>query len=145
MEEKFENINTVNNLIAKLYEKLPLSMEEASVLNSFIFAGINEMKERELHFDYQNTIDVYIVYLEEKEILETITQREAKQLFEYRCVIKAREDKILDLTNTNINEEKKLNLLPANINTTGAVITIVIIEVTILLGILIGVIALVKR
>lgn len=143
MEENIENINTVNNLIAKLYEKLPLSMEEANALNSFILNGINKMKEGELHFDYQNTIDVYIVYLEDKEVLETITPREAKQLSEYLSVIKAREDKIHGLTNTN--EEKKLKLLPTGINTTGAVITFVIIEVTVLLGILIGVIALVKR
>ena len=143
MEEKFGNINIVNNLIAKLYEKLPLSMEEANTLNSFINTGINNMKEKELHFDYQNTIDVYIVYLEKKEVLETITPREAKQLFEYRNIIKRREDKIQGLINQN--EEKKLKLLPTDINTTGAVITVVIIEVTLLLGMLLGIVALVKR
>lgn len=143
MEEKFVSLNTINNLIAKLYEKLPLSMEEANALNSFINNGIKDMKEKELHFDYQNTIDVYIVYLEEKEILETISPREAGQLSEYRNVIKRREDKIQGLTNKN--EEMKLKLLPSNINTTGAVVTVVIIEVTLLLGMLLGIIALVKR
>ncbi|MDD2208627.1 MAG: hypothetical protein PHU45_04695, partial [Bacilli bacterium] len=121
----------------------PLSLGEAKALNRFINNGINNMKEKELHFDYQNTIDIYIVYLEEKEILETISPRETGQLSEYRNVIKKREEKIQGIINQS--EDKKLKLLPSNINTTGAVVTVVIIEVTLLLGILLGIVALVKR
>ncbi|MDD4795061.1 MAG: hypothetical protein PHG03_00685 [Bacilli bacterium] len=143
MEEKFVSLNTINNLIAKLYERMPLSLGEAKALNRFINNGINNMKEKELHFDYQNTIDIYIVYLEEKEILETISPRETGQLSEYRNVIKKREEKIQGIINQS--EDKKLKLLPSNINTTGAVVTVVIIEVTLLLGILLGIVALVKR
>lgn len=143
MEEEFASFNTINNLIAKLYERMPLSMEEANALNNFINTGINNMKEKELQFDYQNTIDVYIVYLEEKEVLETITSRESRQLSEYRNVIKRREYKIQGLT--KLNEEKTLKQVPNNINTTGAVVTVVIIEVTLLLGMLLGIVALVKR
>lgn len=143
MEEKFASLNTINNLIAKLYERMPLSLGEAKALNRFINNGINNMKEKELHFDYQNTIDIYIVYLEEKEILETISPRETGQLSEYRNVIKKREEKIQGIINQS--EDKKLKLLPSNINTTGAVVTVVIIEVTLLLGILLGIVALVKR
>lgn len=137
----------VNNLISKLYDGMALSIEELNRLHSFMLTGLNKMLEEELHYDYQNTIDIYIVYLEDKEILSELTKEEKQILFKYREIIRERERKLAQeesIAKEN-GEIKELKFLPTDLNTNGAVVTIVILEVTLLLGILISALALVKR
>lgn len=126
-----------NQLIIKLYDQVVLTSEEINQLNNFVNLGLNQMEDETINYDYQNSIDMYIEYLKTKEM--NLTTEESQIIFKYANIIEAKEKSL----NKKIEKQavKKLTVL----NTNGAVITVVILEVTILLGMLISVLALVKR
>ncbi len=126
-----------NQLIIKLYDQVVLTSEEINQLNNFVNLGLNQMEDETINYDHQNSIDMYIEYLKTKEM--NLTTEESQIIFKYANIIEAKEKSL----NKKIEKQavKKLTVL----NTNGAVITVVILEVTILLGMLISVLALVKR
>lgn len=126
-----------NQLIIKLYDQVVLTSEEINQLNNFVNLGLNQMEDETINYDHQNSIDMYIEHLKTKEM--NLTTEESQIIFKYANIIEAKEKSL----NKKIEKQavKKLTVL----NTNGAVITVVILEVTILLGMLISVLALVKR
>lgn len=134
----------INNVISSYYNDIPVSLEAENKLNEFIVYSLEKMDNETLEYELQNSLDMYIVYLERKEYQEELSSREKEILNKYLNIIIKRENK-LDREELNLNDEQKLVLKPKNLNTNGAVVTIVILEVSILLGVLISVLALVKR
>lgn len=142
--EKY-NLSEINNILAKLYDGHQIREEDKTKLSAFMKNGLKDMSEYELHYDYQNTIDIYIVYLENKSNLKQLSKEENNLLREYQNIIRTREEKITNSEFLTQNNQKTLKLIPKDLNTNGAIITVAILETTILLGILISVLALVKR
>ena len=135
LDSEFITEMQASNLISAIYDGMSLTEENEKNLHSFIINGLNKMEEEVLDYDYQNVIDMYIVYLEDKENLALITLEEKGLLNRYRNIIQKREKQLEGDLLVKENP-KKLKLLPSNLNTNGAVVTIVILEVTMLLGML---------
>lgn len=134
----------INNVISSYYNDIPVSLEAENKLNEFIVYSLEKMDNETLEYELQNSLDMYIVYLERKEYQEELSSREKEILNKYFNIIIKRENK-LGREELTLNDEQKLVLKPKNLNTNGAVVTIVVLEVSILLGVLISVLALVKR
>ncbi len=143
-ELKTVSIVDANNIIALYFNNVTPTKEQENKIQEFISNGLTKMESEEIDFEYQNTIDIYIVYLENKANLTKLTKEEINILNSYLDIIRKREENILEKEDS-LSEVHQLKLVPKNLNTNGAVVTVVILEVTILLGILISAVALVKR
>ena len=140
------NLTEINNIIVKLHDNYYITNEEQQKLYSFINNGLEKIAQYELEYnDCQNTIDFYIVYLEKKLMDKQLSKEEERILKKYQNIIRERETKLLNPDSDTNNSQQTLKRVPKVLNTNGAVITVVILETTILLGILISVLALVKR
>lgn len=122
------------DLYKKLLEKTQTKEEEASV-QRYIAKCLKLLEKDQISFDEQNALDLYMNdYLANK-----LKTKSEENLFKrYNDIIKINKSRMLEK-----NPGKK-PLRIKSINTNGRIIAITLIEVTVLVGILLGVLAIAK-
>ena len=122
------------DLYKKLLEKTQTKEEEASV-QRYIAKCLKLLEKDQISFDEQNALDLYMNdYLANK-----LKTKSEENLFKrYNDIIKINKRRMLEKN----PGKKPLRIKP--INTNGRIIAITLIEVTVLVGILLGVLAIAK-
>lgn len=122
------------DLYKKLLEKTQTKEEEASV-QRYIAKCLKLLEKDQISFDEQNALDLYMNdYLANK-----LKTKSEENLFKrYNDIIKINKSRMLEKN----PGKKPLRIKP--INTNGRIIAITLIEVTVLVGILLGVLAIAK-
>ena len=122
------------DLYKKLLEKTQTKEEEASV-QRYISKCLKLLEKEQISFDEQNALDLYMNdYLANK-----LKTKSEENLFKrYNDIIKINKSRMLEKN----PGKKPLRIKP--INTNGRIIAITLIEVTVLVGILLGVLAIAK-
>lgn len=122
------------DLYKKLLEKTQTKEEEASI-QRYIAKCLKLLEKEQISFDEQNALDLYMNdYLANK-----LKTKSEENLFKrYNDIIKINKSRMLEKN----PGKKPLRIKP--INTTGRIIAITLIEVTVLVGILLGVLAIAK-
>ena len=122
------------DLYKKLLEKTQTKEEEASV-QRYIAKCLKLLEKDQISFDEQNALDLYMNdYLANK-----LKTKSEENLFKrYNDIIKIDKSRMLEKS----PGKKPLRIKP--INTNGRIIAITLIEVTVLVGILLGVLAIAK-
>ena len=122
------------DLYKKLLEKTQTKEEEASV-QRYIAKCLKLLEKDQISFDEQNALDLYMNdYLANK----LKTKSEENVFKRYNDIIKINKSRMLEKN----PGKKPLRIKP--INTNGRIIAITLIEVTVLVGILLGVLAIAK-
>lgn len=122
------------DLYKKLLEKTQTKEEEASV-QRYITKCLKLLEKNQISFDEQNALDLYMNdYLANK-----LKTKSEENLFKrYNDIIKINKSRMLEKS----PGKKPLRIKP--IDTSGRIIAITLIEVTVLVGILLGVLAIAK-
>lgn len=122
------------DLYKKLLEKTQTKEEEASI-QRYIAKCLKLLEKEQISFDEQNALDLYMNdYLANK-----LKTKSEENLFKrYNDIIKINKSRMLEKN----SGKKPLRIKP--INTNGRIIAITLIEVTVLVGILLGVLAIAK-
>lgn len=122
------------DLYKKLLEKTQTKEKEASV-QRYIAKCLKLLEKEQISFDEQNALDLYMNdYLANK-----LKTKSEENLFKrYNDIIKINKSRMLEKN----PGKKPLRIKP--INTNGRIIAITLIEVTVLVGILLGVLAIAK-
>ncbi len=122
------------DLYKKLLEKTQTKEEEASI-QRYIAKCLKLLEKDQISFDEQNALDLYMNdYLANK-----LKTKSEENLFKrYNDIIKINKSRMLEKN----PGKKPLRIKP--INTNGRIIAITLIEVTVLVGILLGVLAIAK-
>ena len=122
------------DLYKKLLEKTQTKEEEASV-QRYIAKCLKLLEKDQISFDEQNALDLYMNdYLANK-----LKTKSEENLFKrYNDIIKINKSRMLEKN----PGKKPLRIKP--INTNGRIIAITLIEETVLVGILLGVLAIAK-
>ena len=122
------------DLYKKLLEKTQTKEEETSI-QRYIAKCLKLLEKDQISFDEQNALDLYMNdYLANK-----LKTKSEENLFKrYNNIIKINKSRMLEK-----NPGKK-PLRKKPINTNGRIIAITLIEVTVLVGILLGVLAIAK-
>lgn len=144
-ENKFISENEFNRFLGMLYSGDKLTEENLKDLYSYVNASLVDMEQESLDYDKQNSLDIYIYYLKDKMQNNELNNEENKILSHYEEIIIKINQEIEKENLNEINKGKVLKLISKENSTRGAIVTVVILEVTILLGILISVVALAKR
>lgn len=122
------------DLYKKILEKTQTKEEEASV-QRYIAKCLKLLEKGQISFDEQNVLDLYMNdYLANK-----LKTKSEENLFKrYNDIIKINKSRMLEKS----PGKKPLRIKP--IDTSGRIIAITLIEVTVLVGILLGVLAIAK-
>lgn len=122
------------DLYKKLLEKTQTKEEETSI-QRYIAKCLKLLEKDQISFDEQNALDLYMNdYLANK-----LKTKSEENLFKrYNDIIKINKSRMLEKN----PGKKPLRIKP--INTNGRIIAITLIEVTVLVGILLGVLAIAK-
>lgn len=122
------------DLYKKILEKTQTKEEEASV-QRYITKCLKLLEKDQISFDEQNALDLYMNdYLANK-----LKTKSEENLFKrYNDIIKINKSRMLEKS----PGKKPLRIKP--IDTSGRIIAITLIEVTVLVGILLGVLAIAK-
>lgn len=122
------------DLYKKLLEKTQTKEEEASV-QRYITKCLKLLEKEQISFDEQNALDLYMNdYLANK-----LKTKSEENLFKrYNDIVKINKSRMLEKS----PGKKPLRIKP--IDTSGRIIAITLIEVTVLVGILLGVLAIAK-
>lgn len=122
------------DLYKKILEKTQTKEEEASV-QRYIAKCLKLLEKNQISFDEQNALDLYMNdYLANK-----LKTKSEENLFKrYNDIIKINKSRMLEKS----PGKKPLRIKP--IDTSGRIIAITLIEVTVLVGILLGVLAIAK-
>lgn len=122
------------DLYKKLLEKTQTKEEKASI-QRYIAKCLKLLEKEQISFDEQNALDLYMNdYLANK-----LKTKSEENLFKrYNDIIKINKSRMLEKN----PGKKPLRIKP--INTNGRIIAITLIEVTVLVGILLGVLAIAK-
>ena len=122
------------DLYKKLLEKTQTKEEETSI-QRYIAKCLKLLEKDQISFDEQNALDLYMNdYLANK-----LKTKSEENLFKrYNNIIKINKSRMLEKN----PGKKPLRIKP--INTNGRIIAITLIEVTVLVGILLGVLAIAK-
>lgn len=122
------------DLYKKLLEKTQTKEEEASV-QRYIAKCLKLLEKDQISFDEQNALDLYMNdYLANK----LKTESEENLFKRYNDIVKINKSRMLEKS----PGKKPLRIKP--IDTSGRIIAITLIEVTVLVGILLGVLAIAK-
>ena len=122
------------DLYKKILEKTQTKEEEASI-QRYIAKCLKLLEKDQISFDEQNALDLYMNdYLANK----LKTKREENLFKRYDDLIKINKSRMLEKS----PGKKPLRIKP--IDTSGRIIAITLIEVTVLVGILLGVLAIAK-
>lgn len=122
------------DLYKKILEKTQTKEEEASI-QRYIAKCLKLLEKDQISFDEQNALDLYMNdYLANK-----LKTKSEENLFKrYNDIIKINKSRMLEKS----PGKKPLRIKP--IDTSGRIIAITLIEVTVLVGILLGVLAIAK-
>ena len=122
------------DLYKKILEKTQTKEEEASI-QRYIAKCLKLLEKDQISFDEQNALDLYMNdYLANK-----LKTKSEENLFKrYDDIIKINKSRMLEKS----PGKKPLRIKP--IDTSGRIIAITLIEVTVLVGILLGVLAIAK-
>lgn len=122
------------DLYKKLLEKTQTKEEEASI-QRYIAKCLKLLEKDQISFDEQNALDLYMNdYLANK-----LKTKSEENLFKrYNDIVKINKSRMLEKS----PGKKPLRIKP--IDTSGRIIAITLIEVTVLVGILLGVLAIAK-
>ena len=122
------------DLYKKILEKTQTKEEEASV-QRYIAKCLKLLEKDQISFDEQNALDLYMNdYLANK-----LKTKSEENLFKrYNDIVKINKSRMLEKS----PGKKPLRIKP--IDTSGRIIAITLIEVTVLVGILLGVLAIAK-
>lgn len=122
------------DLYKKLLEKTQTKEEETSI-QRYIAKCLKLLEKDQISFDEQNALDLYMNdYLANK-----LKTKSEENLFKrYNNIVKINKSRMLEKN----PGKKPLRIKP--INTNGRIIAITLIEVTVLVGILLGVLAIAK-
>ena len=122
------------DLYKKLLEKTQTKEEEASV-QRYIAKCLKLLEKNQISFDEQNALDLYMNdYLANK-----LKTKSEENLFKrYNDIVKINKSRMLEKS----PGKKPLRIKP--IDTSGRIIAITLLEVTVLVGILLGVLAIAK-
>ena len=122
------------DLYKKLLEKTQTKEEEASV-QRYIAKCLKLLEKEQISFDEQNALDLYM----NDNLANKLKTKSEENLFKrYNDIIKINKSRMLEKN----PGKKPLRIKP--INTNGRIIAITLIEVTVLVGILLGVLAIAK-
>ncbi len=139
-------INEFNRLLSLIYRKNTLQGESIKDLYIFVDNALIKLEKGSISYEEQNSIETYIYYLKTKKITEKLYPKEFKVLEKYDEIIDNKNRLRREKEAFYINEEtKKLKLTNLLNNTKNGIISVVILEVTLLLGILISIIALANK
>lgn len=120
---------TFNRLLNAKYNDEVLTKQDLTNMELYASMLLNKMDRADIHYDEQNSLDLYIIALANQDLRD-----------KYDNAIKKSQEQRL---NNNKIEDQQLVLKP--IDSKGAILTVTIIEVTLLLGILLGVLIIVQR
>ena len=122
------------DLYKKLLEKTQTKEEEASI-QRYIAKCLKLLEKEQISFDEQNALDLYM----NDYLVNKLKTKSEENLFKrYNDIIKINKSRMLEKN----PGKKPLRIKP--INTNGRIIAITLIEVTVLVGILLGVLAIAK-
>ena len=122
------------DLYKKLLEKTQTKEEEASI-QRYIAKCLKLLEKEQISFDEQNALDLYM----NDYLANQLKTKSEENLFKrYNDIIKINKSRMLEKN----PGKKPLRIKP--INTNGRIIAITLIEVTVLVGILLGVLAIAK-
>lgn len=122
------------DLYKKLLEKTQTKEEEASI-QRYIAKCLKLLEKEQISFDEQNALDLYMNDF----LANKLKTKSEENLFKrYNDIIKINKSRMLEKN----PGKKPLRIKP--INTNGRIIAITLIEVTVLVGILLGVLAIAK-
>lgn len=122
------------DLYKKILEKTQTKEEEASV-QRYITKCLKLLEKDQISFDEQNALDLYMNYY----LANKLKTKSEENLFKrYSDIIKINKSRMLEKS----PGKKPLRIKP--IDTSGRIIAITLIEVTVLVGILLGVLAIAK-
>lgn len=145
IENKLISENEFNRFLGMLYSDDKLTKENYQDLYLYVNTLLINMQEENLEYDKQNSIDIYIYYLKDRKQNDLLNEEENNILKKYKNIIIKKNQQLENQKKSETDKIKKLKLLSKQNSTRGAIISVVILETTILLGILISIIALAKR
>ena len=133
-------LNEFIELVSRAYNGDKLSKEEKEQMYNFALSSISDMENNSLDYDTQNAIDCYMEYLREQEKDDTIVKSD-KLLEKYNQTIenKNKEQLQKEAEAKTAGQIKILEIKPVDHH--GNIITIVVIEITLLLGMLVSILA----
>ncbi|MDD2409225.1 MAG: hypothetical protein PHD03_00675 [Bacilli bacterium] len=141
-EELLISENEFKRILDMLYNGKEISKENTNDLFALADILLSEMDKGSLNSDKQNALDIFIYYLKVKLENSGLNNKENKFLNKYVNIVAKKQ---ADLEKEHHKEDiriKALKFKEKQDSTRGAIITIVVLEVTTLLGILISVLAL---
>lgn len=146
LEDNLISESEFNRLVAILYSGDNLPSEMIKDFYLFVDDVLNEMKNGTMNYDRQNSLDIYIYYLKDKKIGGTLYPKEVRILDSYDNIIDSKLAREREREANSLEKEAiELKLKYKENSRKGMIISVVVLEATILLGILVSVIALAKR
>ena len=133
-------LNEFIELVSRAYNGDNLTEEEQEKMHNFVLASITDMENGSLDYDTQNAIDCYMEYLREQE-KDNTTKKTDELLEKYYLIIEEKNKEQLQKENEAkaAGQIKVLEIKPVDHH--GNIITIVVIEITLLLGMLVSILA----
>ena len=134
--------NEFKRILYILYNGKKISEETSKDLLAFVDILLSEMNKGNLDKDKQNMLDYFICYFKDK--LENIglSNKESIIINKYNDIIAEKQANLEKAYREENIRIKKLKFKEKQESTRGAIVTVAVLEVTILLGILISVLAL---
>ena len=130
------------NLIGSLYREEDVSLEEKQQMKMYMNNAFNEMQNESIEYDRQNAVDMYVDYLANQIDPIIRTPEENALIGTYESIINAKhQEKLVQ----NKGNEMVLKLVLSEDKKRAAFTSIVLLEVTILVGILLSAILLAIR
>ncbi|MFA6753431.1 MAG: hypothetical protein WCR93_04105 [Bacilli bacterium] len=141
-EELLISENEFKRILNMLYNGKELSEENSKDLFALADILLSEMDKGNLNYDKQNMLDIFIYYLKDKLGNMGLSNKESSILNKYDNIIAQKQANLEKEYREENIRIKKLKFKEKQDSTRGAIITVVVLEVTTLLGILISVLAL---
>jgi hypothetical protein len=128
------NINDFKILLERLYNGETLTSEELSLLDSEAYKLAEQMENNALDYNSQNILDCYVSYFNDKNISSLAVNN-------YNRVIT--EKRIKEVEKENKNQQANVMALKPIKDNSGVIKAITVIEVVVVLGIFVAILALV--
>ncbi|MDD4706001.1 MAG: hypothetical protein PHS24_02145 [Bacilli bacterium] len=141
-ERLFISENEYIRLLEILYKGENINAENIGDLYTLTDVLLLKMSKGRLSYDQQNILDTYIYYLKDKFEDKGLSKKEDWILNKYNKIVAQKQ---ADLEKEHFNEDiriKQLKFKEKQDSTRGAITSVAVLEVTILLGLLISVLAL---
>jgi len=131
------NLEDFIKILNKVHNNEELTSMEIAFLDSYAIKLSSKMKENTISYDEQNALDYYVSYYDGKNDLRAQT---SIAINSYYAVVNNRRKSSLSEERQRDNQPRVLRIEPnKRINNAGAIKTVAIIEITIIIGILIAI------